>query len=374
MDERFTKKGILSLLEREFQDNSCQQLAKLIRKLPSSDTNFLFDAIKQTQSLKPTSNEIKEDDWKRAISLFGLEVTKSILKLVMQVLIRELGQLSVHVRHWKASIKAPVSHFVQNMRWDWISERPANLGWKPTSWIAYLAHIHRLDVNDKLNRLAQCEETFSAQLGHLHTWSTYMESIPSFRQEVRQFIQLAQKLYEFVSGVEHTDNSQDPSKLLITLSDTLVALPSFEAWFSNQSEPLHKPSHIRRHCLLYATGAVGLSVLSGKIYSNRSSEGFGLTCLMPWKWEWPSRACTSVSSSLSSVTFPIKSKFNSLRVHPGEITATETSVHQDQETLRTMLQDYGAAHAKQIAKVEQKTTQEFMNELQKSNKKQHKSL
>jgi len=255
--KRTTKTILKSLLESD--QPSSETVHEAIKSLPCDDPKELLELIGNVTNLNGTVNS--DDEWLCNLSLFGLEVTKSLHQIVLSTLLNELNQINIHKKYWKSTLSTPwCLRYVQFVGTEYPKVQQ--------------------DVKERINGLIDYEKDLVEWVGDLHTSLNKLSRIRRFDDGIKKFAVFVEGIGKLITN-EDIKPIGDPNQLLNVLKQAIGRLPEFEDWFKTQLEPHSMPHHFRRNWLKYFIGLgslIGAAVIvfpGNKFVKQHTSQTVG---------------------------------------------------------------------------------------------------
>lgn len=166
--ERWSYVWLLDLLDRSFHDPSCITLAEAIRALPTSSLTQLRATLQRVLQL-PHATSLDAEAWRRALSVFGLEVLRSLHPMLQQKLLRHLHDLEDHLQYWKEETRHPLRRFVERGPTHWLkaSRGPQGVitqGFR--AWLSRVAWTERTAATELLLDLELLKDGWLEEVAH----------------------------------------------------------------------------------------------------------------------------------------------------------------------------------------------------------------
>lgn len=239
-----TKRAILHRLA-ESDHSSCVRLYKCIHaSFPCEDPEELLGYLESIKSLQGTI--VPDDEWRGSLSVFCLEVTRSLHQIVRNIVLHQLIKINFHRQYWMDSLST--SAFVRSAQF--IGTQYPKVSW---------------EVQTRIGNLRKLEKDYVEWIGNLHLSLNKMSKIRHFEDEIKPFKVYVDELYRTITS-KQPNPTADPNEIVNILEESIKSLPEFKLWFAERLEPLGMPSYSRRNWLKYFIGfgsIIGVMVISG---------------------------------------------------------------------------------------------------------------
>eukprot|EP01006_Ploeotia_vitrea_P040258 TRINITY_DN66415_c3_g6_i2.p1 TRINITY_DN66415_c3_g6~~TRINITY_DN66415_c3_g6_i2.p1 ORF type:complete len:662 (-),score=323.35 TRINITY_DN66415_c3_g6_i2:29-2014(-) len=243
--------------------------------------------------------------WRRCVSMFALDMTIYLNRVVQRVLLDAVESVEENIRYWQSKQRDPMGHFRNRGPAYWMRHRPrvsiadVLLRGRHTAkqWLNCMAFRQQLEIGEAIDVLHRWQSALVVEVGEMDRAMRQLQGISDFDQRVEPFAEVGVRIArllvaaeqkspeadvaaadaslpiadDVMASVEQRDGAQMCAAYLQLLDDIAARSVRFPRVVDTLMQRGRRPSHWRRNWLKYVFGAAAGYVVVHQLFVKRDS-------------------------------------------------------------------------------------------------------